>query len=706
MSRARPGTSRALPRRVRSRDGTYRSFDAQRITDAIARAAREVRVDDPQVPVAVTDRVVRELGGRGGVPTVEQIQDAVETTLVAAGYQEVAGAYARYRQRRADLRHAKRALGVRDELKLSLSAATVLAERYLLRDTRGRIAESTGEMMDRVARHVAGAEDTFSPGASARWQEEFAGALRRLEFLPNSPTLMNAGTPLGMLSGCFVLGVDDSLESIFRALGTAALIHQAGGGTGFSFSPLRPHGDLIRSTGGAASGPVSFLRLFDVAADVVREAGRRRGANMGVLHVSHPDVAQFASAKRSPGALPHFNLSVGVTDRFMRAVLLGKDHRLVNPRTGRTVARVSAVELFNGIAEAAWESGDPGLLFLGAINRANPLPGDGAIQAANPCGEVPLLPDESCNLGSVNLARFVHAGRVDEQRLAATVRLAVRFLDDVVEANRYPNTTLEEAARRTRKIGLGVMGLAELLAALGVPYASTRATRVAGRLMALIDREARIASVELACERGPFPAFEHSVYADRGHAPLRNAQLTSIAPTGTISLIAGTTSGIEPLFAVAYLRIVLGGRIVQVNPLFEAVARQRGFYSDQLIADLAGTGSIAGDQRVPPDVRQAFPTALDLTPADHLRMQAAVQRHTHAGVSKTVNLPATATVDDIRELYMLAWRLRVKGVTAYRYGSRPEQVLQLLSSERHVPGPPVLVDVSYTGGCPASACHY
>jgi ribonucleoside-diphosphate reductase alpha chain len=653
----------------------------------------------------VTERVVSELVGRDA-PTVEQIQDAVEAALKVTGYPEIASAYARYRQHRAELRQAKRRLGVRDELKLSLGAATVLADRYLVRDSDGRLTESTGETMDRVARHVAGAEEDFSPGGSARRQEEFAGVLRRLAFLPNSPTLMNAGTPLGMLSGCFVLPLEDCLEGIFTTLATAALIHQIGGGTGFAFSSLRPHGDLIRSTGDTTSGPVSFLRLFDVAADVVREAGRRRGANMGVLHISHPDVAAFAAAKCSPDVLSNFNLSTAVTDGFMQAVVHDGDHRLVSQRTGKTVAQVRARELFDRIAEAAWCSGDPGLQSFDTINRANPLPGDGAIQASNPCGEVPLLPNESCNLGSINLAKFVDAGRIDEQRLRATVRLAVCFLDDVIEANRYPNPELEQAARRTRKIGLGVMGLAELLAALGIPYASTQATRLAGCLVALIRQEARDTSVELARERGPFPAFQQSTYAARGHAPLRNAQLTAIAPTGTISLIAGTTSGIEPFFAVAYLRTVLGRRLVQVNPLFETVARERGFYTEQLVTDLAHTGSVAHDPRVPPDVRRAFPTALDLTREDHLRMQAAVQRHTDAGVSKTVNLPATASAADIRDLFMLAWRLRVKGITAYRYGSRPDQVLQLLSSEGKVPGPPVLVDAAYAGGCPATACHY
>ncbi len=622
------------------------------------------------------------------------------------GLADPARAYVLYRSRRAELREAKRLLGVRDELKLSLNAVTVLAERYLLRDERGRIAESTGEMMERVALHVAGAEAGLRRGSPARYAEQFAELLKNLDFLPNSPTLMNAGTSLGLLSGCFVLPVEDSLESIFAAVGQAALVHQAGGGTGFSFSRLRPAGDVVASTHGVASGPVSFMRVFDVATDVIRQGGRRRGASMAVLDVSHPDVEAFATAKAEPGRLENFNLSVAVSDRFLRAAVEGGTHRLVNPRTGRTVRRFPAPELFELIAAQAWLAGDPGLVFADRVNRANPVPVLGRIEATNPCGEVPLLPNESCNLGSLNLVRFVEGGRVDWERLGAAARLAVRFLDDVIEASRYPFPKLETAARATRKVGLGVMGLAELLAALGIPYDSEEAVRLGARVARHVRREARLASAALAADRGPFPLFEQSIFARRGFPPLRNAQLTSIAPTGTISIVAGTTSGIEPMFALVYLRNVLGSHLLEANPLFERTARARGFYSDDLMAEVAASGGLRESRRVPEDVRRAFVTALEVAPEWHLRMQAAVQRHVDAAVSKTVNLPAGASVEDVRRVFLDAWRSGAKGITVYRYGSRPGQVLTFLSDAEPEAGPPVRADAAYAGGCAGRACEF
>jgi ribonucleoside-diphosphate reductase alpha chain len=678
------------------------------MTEAVFRALRETGRADRALAETVTDRAVADLAARfpRAAPRVEDAQDAVERALMELGLADAARAYVLYRSRRAELREAKRLLGVRDELKLGLNAATVLAERYLLRDDRGRIAESTGEMMERVAAHVAQAEDEFQAGGARRRSEEFLELLTRLEFLPNSPTLMNAGTRLGLLSGCFVLPVEDSLDSIFAAVREAAIVHQAGGGTGFSFSRLRPAGDVVSSTHGAASGPVSFMRVFDVATEVIRQGGRRRGANMAVLDVSHPDVEAFATAKTEPGLLENFNLSVAVGDRFLRAVEKGGTHRLVNPRTRKVVARLPAAELFELLAGEAWRTGDPGLVFLDRVNRANPVPLLGRIEATNPCGEVPLLPRESCNLGSLNLARFAADGAIDWDRLAAATRLAVRFLDDVIEVNRYPFPELERAARATRKIGLGVMGLAELLASLGIPYDSEDAVRLAARIAREIRREARRASAALAAERGAFPLFEQSIYPRRGFPPLRNAQLTSIAPTGTISIIAGTTSGIEPLFALVYVRNVLGGRhLLETNACFEGIARARGFYSDQLMAEIAETGGARESPHVPTDVRRAFVTALEIAPEWHLRMQAAVQRHVDAAVSKTVNLPADATIEDVKRIYLQAWRSGAKGITVYRYGSRPGQVLTF--SARGGPRPPVRAEPEYAGGCAAGrACDF
>ncbi|MCS7007127.1 MAG: adenosylcobalamin-dependent ribonucleoside-diphosphate reductase [Thermoleophilia bacterium] len=697
--------AQGAPRFVERRDGTLVPFDPARISSAVARAEREAGRHPGELGGVIVEAVVAELARRfpDGAAPVEEIQDAVERALVARGAVEVARAYAVYRQRRAELRRAKAALGVRDELKLSLNAAIVLKERYLRRDEEGRIRESTAEMMERVARHVADAEDEVEPGSGERWAEEFSSLLKGLLFLPNSPTLMNAGTQLGLLSGCFVLPLEDSLESVFETLKRAALIQKEGGGTGFSFSRLRPAGDRVASTGGTASGPVTFLHVFDAATDAVRQGGRRRGANMAVLDVSHPDVRAFVAAKLEPDALENFNLSVAVGDGFLRAVERGGSHELVNPRTGRGERTVEARRLFDEIVEAAWRAGEPGLLFLDRVNAANPVPTLGRIEATNPCGEVPLLPYESCNLGSINLARLVRDGALDWEELARVVRLAVRFLDDVITVNRYPFPELEEAALATRKIGLGVMGLAELLAALGLPYDSEPALELAERIAAWIRQEARAASAELAAERGPFPRFPDSVFARAGGPPLRNAQLTSIAPTGTISVIAGTTAGIEPMFALAYFRNVLGTRLVELNPLFERTARERGFWSDDLAAEILERGTLRDLPGIPEDVRRAFVTALELPPQAHVRMQAVFQRHTDAAVSKTVNLPEDASPDAVREVFLSAWRAGVKGITVYRYGSRPSQVLTVVAGPSGATAP--VADPVYAGGCAGRLCE-
>lgn len=687
------------PAQVRRRDATLVPFDIARIEAAVARAAREVAYDDPDMPATVARAVADTLGPR--IASVERVGDFVEARLGEAGLDDVARAYIIYRQRRAELRAGKALLGVRDELKLSLAAVTVLRERYLLRDARGRPTESTGEMMDRAARCVAAAEDEYRIGSSGQWAERFATLLRSLEFLPNSPTLMNAGTDLGLLAGCFVLPVEDSLRSIFATLGQAAEVQRAGGGTGYAFSRVRPAGDRVASTGGTASGPVSFLRLYDTAASVVSMGGRRRGACMAVLDASHPDICDFITAKsESPSHLTHFNLSVGVGDAFLRAVERGGAHRLVNPRTGKTVARMPAAELFDAICHAAHACGDPGLVFLDTINRANPVPARGRIEATNPCGEVPLLPYESCNLGSINLARMITNGHVDWDRLGAVTEVAVRFLDDVIDVSRYPFPELAEAARATRKVGLGVMGLAELLATLGIPYDSAEGVRLAGQVMRRIQRHAHLASRWLAEDRGSFPAFADSRLVRSG--PRRNAQVTSVAPTGTISLIAGTTAGIEPMFAIAFTRAIVGRHLLEVNPCFDRLARDQGFYRDELVAEIAQRGGVRGYPRLPAEVRAAFPTAAEIAPQWHLRMQAAVQRHVDAAVSKTVNLPAAATVDDVRAVYLSAWQAKVKGITVYRYGSREGQVLSYAAPE------PVLAraDTEFSGGCAGRSCEF
>jgi len=496
-----------------------------------------------------------------------------------------------------------------------------------------------------------------------------------------------------------VLPIEDSLDSIFTALREMALIHQAGGGTGFSFSRLRRSGDRVRTTRGVASGPVSFMRIFDAATEVVKQGGRRRGANMAVLDCSHPDIREFIEAKSEPGSLENFNLSVALTDELMERARDGGTHRLRDPRSGEVTAEVPAPELLEQIAAAAWRGGDPGALFIDRINTARPLPELGEIEATNPCGEVPLLPHESCNLGSVNLARMLSGSEVAWQRLAVTVRLAVRFLDDVIEVNRYPVPAVEQATLRTRKIGVGVMGLAEMLAELGLPYDSEEALALADRVASTLAAEARAASAQLAKERGAFPAWPEEATG----TPMRNAQLTSIAPTGSISIIAGTTAGIEPLFAVSFARNVLDTELVETSAPFERIAREDGFHSPELMTEIARTGSVRDVAGVPDDVRRAFVTAAELVPQWHLRMQATFQRHVDGAVSKTVNLPAEATVEDVGSIYADAWRQGAKGVTVYRYGSRPGQVLTHLADDAN--RPKVVVGGEYAGGCLIRPCE-
>ncbi|WP_437768450.1 adenosylcobalamin-dependent ribonucleoside-diphosphate reductase [Sorangium sp. So ce281] len=571
-------------------------------------------------------------------------------------------------------------------LALTDNARRVLEARYLRRGANREILETPEELLRRVARAVARAEGDFAGGRPEPWEEAFFDALAALDFLPNSPTLMNAGAPLGQLSACFVLPVEDSLDGIFDALKHMALIQQSGGGTGFSFSRLRPKDALVASTGGRASGPVSFMRIFDCATDSIKQGGRRRGANMGVLRVDHPDVEAFVDAKLDGQSFSNFNLSVAMTDAFMADASADRPHPLRHPRTGEIVRTVPAHDLFERIARAAHRSGDPALFFLDAANRANPTPALGAFEATNPCGEVPLLPYEACNLGSINLGRMVRRGAggqaIDWGRLARTARLAVRFLDDVIEVGRRPAPPIDAAVRRTRKIGLGVMGFAELLLRLGIPYGSTAAVSAAEEVMGFIAERALATSEELAVERGPFPAWEQSVFSARGRR-VRNATLTSIAPTGTISLVAGTSAGIEPLFGLVFRHTgVLGGQtLVEASPLFEQHARELGVWSDALAAELAAKGSLSAIAGIPRAVVELFRTALEMSPEAHLRIQAAFQKYVDNAVSKTINLPETATADDVAAAYRRAWELGLKGVTVYRYGSKDRQVLELGAQE-------------------------
>ncbi len=572
-------------------------------------------------------------------------------------------------------------------MQLSENAHRVLEARYLRRDTEGKINETPDQLFARVARAIAHAELLLGNREQAAiWEERFYRLLTSLDFLPNSPTLMNAGTPLGQLSACFVLPIEDSMESIFGAVRDMALVQRSGGGTGFSFGRLRPAGNLIASTGGTSSGPISFMKIFDCATENIKQGGKRRGANMGVLPVDHPDILEFIDTKRTAGVLANFNLSVGVTDAFMVAVEQNEPYELHHPTSGQVINRLNARDVFDRLVQSSWETGDPGLIFLDMINRTQPTPSLGRIESTNPCGEVPLLPYESCNLGSINLAHIAKEEGditvVDWTRLGEIVRQAVRFLDDVLVVNRYPLPEIEAVTLKNRKIGLGVMGFAELLILLGIPYRSEGAITFARQLMRFISQEARRTSAELAIERGVFPHWKQSVYANQG-MQVRNATVTSIAPTGTISIIAGTSSSIEPLFALSYRRVgVLSGQtLAECNPLFLSHGERLGFLTSEVLEYVMSHGTLTGVPNVPNSVRELFATALEIEPRQHLLIQAAFQSEVDNAVSKTINLPTEATPAVVAEIYREAYRLGLKGITLYRYGSIAQQVLQLGAGE-------------------------
>ncbi|MCL6582690.1 MAG: vitamin B12-dependent ribonucleotide reductase [bacterium] len=698
-------------KQVRRRSGELVHFDRKKIQSVLYRAFVEVLRDEAeseQRANELADRIIPLLRERfGEVPSVEEIQDVVEEVLIKEGFAQVARAYILYRRRHQEIREIKSWMGVRDELKLPVNAVRVLQRRYLRKDEQGRIIESPAQMFRRVARAVAEAERQYGSGSRVKFfEEEFYTLMASRLFMPNSPTLMNAGTQMGQLSACFVIPVEDSIESIFDAVKNMALIHQSGGGTGFSFSRLRPRGDMVMSTMGIASGPVSFMEIFDTATGVVKQGGRRRGANMGILRIDHPDIIDFITAKGEEGKFRNFNLSVAASDDYMQALEAGRDYPLINPRNGQEVRRVPAGEIFDLIAHMAWKSGDPGMIFLDTINRANPTPELGQIEATNPCGELPLLPYESCNLASINLARLVRGKEIDWEQMTKIVHLGVRFLDDIIEINRFPLPEIEKITKANRKIGLGVMGFADLLFELGIPYDSDQAVEMAERIMRHIQEEAWNQSRLLARERGAFPNFPASVYARRGEAAVRNATTTTVAPTGTISIIAGCSSGIEPVFALSFIRNIMDGtKLTEVNPVFEKVAKERGFFSQELMGQIARLGSIKQLLELPEDVRRVFVTALDIAPEWHLKIQAAFQKYTDNSVSKTINLPAEATVDEVKKIYRQAYHLGCKGITIYRYGSKPDQVLSLPGQYKEKVEEEAwytTAEAEYSGGCPTS----
>jgi ribonucleoside-diphosphate reductase alpha chain len=659
------------------RKENQKTIGRDRVARAVFAAAESMGISDRKLLEKFTEQVSQRLEVAQPFPGMEELvprqtKQPVSPSQIRAMVKEILTADEFSPQSRSQ---------VISGIKVSDNALRVLERRYLTKDGEGRVIETPQELFHRVARHIASAELTYNPKADVSFYEEaFYQLMECLEFLPNSPTLMNAGRELGQLSACFVLPIKDSMESIFDAVKYTALIHKSGGGTGFSFSRLRPERDRVGSTGGIASGPVSFMRVFDTTTDVIKQGGMRRGANMAILNVDHPDILKFIEAKENSEALTNFNLSVAVTDEFMKAVEKGTDYNLVNPRTGEVIDKLNAKEVFDKIVDMAWRTGDPGVVFIDEINRHNPTPELGKIESTNPCGEQPLLPFESCNLGSINLSKMVadKDGQpyIDYDKLSQTVKLAVRFLDNVIEVNQFPLPEIEEMTKTTRKIGLGVMGFADMLIQLSISYDSEQGLVVAEEIAHFISVEADKASIELAQERGVFPALQGSIYDMPDGPRFRNASRTTIAPTGSLSIIANCSSGIEPLFALSYVRHILEGEeFIEVNPYFEEAAKKGGFYSPDLMKQLAEGKRLKDIKEVPEEIKRLFVTAHDITPEWHVKMQAVFQKFTDSAVSKTVNFPHNATPEDVAKVYMLAYQEGLKGVTIYRDRSRESQVL-------------------------------
>ncbi|OEF98421.1 adenosylcobalamin-dependent ribonucleoside-diphosphate reductase [Desulfuribacillus alkaliarsenatis] len=564
-------------------------------------------------------------------------------------------------------------------MELSQAAKAILEKRYL-KKKYGQVIETPEDMFRRVANNIAMAEENYCKHHVAEMTEAFFQIMTRLEFLPNSPTLMNAGRDLQQLSACFVIPVEDSIEGIFDALKVAALIHKSGGGTGFSFSRLRPKNDTVQTTGGVASGPLSFMKIFNVATEEIKQGGARRGANMAILRVDHPDILDFIKAKKDATKYTNFNFSVAITDEFMQAVAVNTTYGLRNPHTNKIVTELLATDVYNAIIDMAWHNGEPGVVFIDRINGANPTPHVGYIESTNPCGEQPLLPYESCNLGSINLAKFVNDNKeIDWERLKYVTGTAVQFLDNVIDMNQYPLESIAEVTKGNRKIGLGVMGFTDMLIQLGVGYAEDRAVEIAEQVMGFIHTEARNASKELATWRGAFPNYKGSIYEQQG-LPLRNATLTTIAPTGTISMIADCSSGIEPLYALAYKRKIIDEESdMQINQHVKKLLEEHGINNKNLLERISERGSVQGINEIPLELQKLLVTAHDITPKQHVRMQAAFQKYTDNAVSKTVNFPSNASKGDIAKVFNLAYETGCKGITVYRDGSRLGQILQVSS---------------------------
>lgn len=677
--------------KIKKRDGRIVDFTDEKIYNAVLKAFKAVYSDedkstDTKKVTELTVKYADEKFDDKITPSVEEIQDLVERSLIELDYTDVAKKYIVYRHNKSIQREMKEVMGIYDDLKLPINSLRVLERRYLLRDDKGKIIETPSQLFRRVSKFIASADKAYGTDEKTikYYENAFYNIMTNFEFLPNSPTLMNAGTDLGQLSACFVLKVGDSLRDIFETVKQTAIIHKTGGGTGFSFSRLRPKGDIVKSTAGVASGPVSFMRVFDVATDVVKQGGKRRGANMGILDIWHPDIEEFITAKQTPGVLENFNMSIAVTDEFMNAVIEDKEFAIRNPRTKEPVRMVKAKQLFSLITYSAWKSAEPGLFFIDTANKANQTP-KYPIFSTNPCGEVPMPDYESCNLGSINLAKFVDLDwsnrpwkeKVRWDRLSYVVKMAIHFLDNVIDLNKFPLEQIDKQTKLSRRIGLGVMGFARMLSMMGIGYNTKKGREIAEYIMKFISDEGRKMSHELGRVRGSFPGFKESIWVDKYDA-LRNATITSMAPTGTISMISSTTSGIEPLFALAFVKNVMDGtQFFYVEPVFEQVLKVRGLYSPELMQKVVDEGTIQNIDEIPDDIKKVFAISYDISPEDHVKIQAAFQKYTDLAVSKTINMPNSATVEDVEKAYILAWKLKCKGVTIYRDGSRGAQVLNI-----------------------------
>lgn len=680
------GGQTSIIKKISRRDGTVEDFKVNKIHQGVTNAAEDAGIKDPELMTKVTQKIIQKLEEdfHTKIPSSDNVANYLEKTLMEEGLNKVAKAFILFRHKKSEEQKRKELIlgeHSRENIIFSPQALKILESRYLLKDNEGNSIETPQQMLRRVAKNIAKADTKYNASADKvqKIEEKFYKMLTELKFVPNSPTLMNSGKPLQQLSSCFVLPVEDSMNGIFGSLKDAAIIHQRGSGTGFSFSNLRPKGDYVKESAGVASGVVGFMRVYDAALESIKQGGVRKGANMAVLRVDHPEIIRFIEAKRDKLSLKNFNISIAVTDNFMKAVESDREYYLINPRTERYMGKLRAKDVFAVITQNAWKTGDPGLIFIDEINRKHPAKHLGYIETTNQCGEAPLLPYEGCALGSINLNKFVKEDRsdLDWDSLRETVELAVHFLDNVIDMNSYPRKVVEDATKRTRKFGLGIMGLADILVKLRIKYDSEEGLEMADKLMSFIKIVAYETSEKLAKERKVCPGWEGSDH-QRSNRKMRNMTCLSISPTGTISILGDASSGCEPFFALSYHRAVMGSSdFIYVNKEFERVAKERGFYSPQLIRALARVGSVQNLKEVPKDVRDIFVTSQDISPEWHIKMQATLQKHVDNSISKTINFPSSAAITDVEQAYLLAWKSKCKGITIYRDGSYEDQVISI-----------------------------